>query len=150
MKQTKSQLLPAVLLWLALGTVLAQSKPSALDMARTILDTEQFDIVTDGPHKPSFVGPSGSAKLITYWSSGTDVEKKLLPKGAVKLMTPGSDGKPATVRLSFSAMFKVCSGHSQMAGVSCTMEGFLKSTLRRIAWRSIHTVQLRDTRGVPN
>jgi hypothetical protein len=84
--------------------VMAQDNPSALKMAQTIINSDSLQLITDGPRKPSFVGPKGSSKLITTWATAAKVEKVVLSKGAVKLLTPASDG---TVTLKFSAKVQV-------------------------------------------
>jgi hypothetical protein len=81
----------------------AQVDPSALTMAKTIVDTKAFNLVTSGPDRPTFSGPAGSAKLITYWAANAPVEKDRMPKGAVKLVSSGT----ATIKLKFSAISKV-------------------------------------------
>jgi hypothetical protein len=98
-------LLVACLLWLAcLPLAVAQDDPSALTMARTLINTKSLKLITAGSRKPSFTGPKGSSKLITYWAVGAKVEKKYMPTGAVKLMTPTTDD---IVTLRFSAVVTV-------------------------------------------
>jgi hypothetical protein len=85
--------------------VVGQDNPSALTMARTIVNSSSLELITSGPRKPSFVGPTGSSKLITYWAAGANVESYHLPNGAIKLATPADD---STVTLKFSAVVQVC------------------------------------------
>jgi hypothetical protein len=87
-----------------LHLVVAQDNPTALKMAQTLINNETLSLITTGSRKPSFTGPKGSSKLITYWASGANVEKERLPGGGVKLLTPASD---AAVTLKFSAVVTV-------------------------------------------
>jgi hypothetical protein len=97
--------LAACLLWAAcLQLTVAQDNPTALTMAQTLINGTYLRLITTGSRKPSFTGPKGSSKLITYWARGANVEKKLMPAGAVKLITPTND---AAVTLRFSAYVKV-------------------------------------------
>jgi hypothetical protein len=95
-----SLLTACLLLAACLHLVVAQDNPTALTMAQTLINNATLRLITTGPRKPSFTGPKGSSKLITYWASGANVEKELLPNGGVKLLTPSND---AAVTLKFSA-----------------------------------------------
>jgi hypothetical protein len=85
----------------------ALTSPSALAMAKTIMDPRYWRIIASGPRKPLFSGPAGSAKLITDWQLNDAVENEVAPSGALKLTTPGADGRPAKITLKFSAILKV-------------------------------------------
>jgi hypothetical protein len=91
-----------------LHPAVGQDNPSALTMARTIVNSTSLELITEGDHQPSFTGRKGSSKLIKYWAKGANVEKAALPNGAVKLMTPPDD---STVTLKFSAIVRVRAGH---------------------------------------
>jgi hypothetical protein len=104
MRNDRSALLAAGMLACLLQQVVGQVNPSALTMAKTIIDSRSLRLITSGGNKPSFTGPKGSSKLIKYWEVGANVEKHYLQDGAVKLATPADD-KP--VALKFSAIVKV-------------------------------------------
>jgi hypothetical protein len=87
----------------------AQDNPSAVTMARTLLDPVSFSLITSGQYKPSFSGPDGSSKLIKYWAPSAQKEKAFLPDGGVKFLIPGKNGQPAVATLKFSAISLVCS-----------------------------------------
>jgi hypothetical protein len=83
--------------------VVAETNPTAKQMAKLLIDKTSFKLIESGPHAPTFSGPPGSAKLIK------DVGSIYLPNGAVKLQTiTGAKGK--SVVLKFSAISKVIMG----------------------------------------
>jgi hypothetical protein len=99
------------------GIALATNDPTAMQMARLLVDKRTLKIVKNGPDAPHFTGPRGSSKIIRHWRDADSVYQRCMLRagtskrpevdGAVALHTP-SCGKPSVSELSFTVVNKVC------------------------------------------
>jgi hypothetical protein len=88
----------------ATARTLLQANPSAMDMAKALIDIRSFQLVMSEP--PRYSGPA-TAKLIQSWAASDAFEAELYPNGALKLATVAS-GKAQDAVLQFTVKAEVC------------------------------------------
>jgi hypothetical protein len=95
------------------GRVLFHASPSALDMAKALVDTKSFSLVLSEPL--SYTGPR-TAKIVQTWAPSDSFEAELYPHGALKLAS-SADGSVQDAVLKFTVKAKVgCAVDSMTPG----------------------------------
>jgi hypothetical protein len=90
----------------AQGDLAAAMVPTALNMAKWMVKSEDFSVISSGSSVPRFKGPVGNVKIISWWNSNDFFAGQCLIPGAVRFSS-ATKGKPAKLELRFTIKAKV-------------------------------------------